>query len=559
MKSLNEENERMKKLMGFTYEDNSHNNLSEEFITESLNEQKKNKGGGFSIGRKGINRMGRTGGYVDFSYDIDPIKLNIDWDREKGEELETEEDLLNKMDKELSKDKGYNSLTAEQKRMIATGFWGGVKKIVSDNLKDVVDKKQRRNLKKFFKKSNRWDFDIFKVKGLEKCTSKENCKSGKFQKASSISLTTTNYSDPKIPKNKSSEIEANAKLQMNEVIANNSSVDVITKQNVTQTLQQNPLISENNLNPFIIKDSGKGEGDHLEVIVPYQKYTVKYKKISDDEQYLQTIDLDELDTGKLPVNFAPLKYEIKSKDASTVRNSIINKLRSYPVPTDIKLKGEYKTVGDLVDAGIGKINISTINLIGAASNVYGGKKLEPTHDINGNPIPGGRTVKDIQNDPNSTDNDKKNIKLGGQRLKSMNDLVISLIKSVPWLMGNKQTSMIPSLKIIDTGGKADEAGQYTQVILDGVIQVIEDKVKEGEGVLGGKFELKRIVLDFEGKPKSDFLMNLTGGIKARLDGGPSKDSRYMKKGPGGTLRQRSTKHMNKKKWTDGSSWTRRRG
>ena len=54
-------------------------------------------------------------------------------------------------------------------------------------------------------------------------------------------------------------------------------------------------------------------------------------------------------------------------------------------------------------------------------------------------------------------------------------------------------------------------------------------------------------------------MNLTGGLKARLDAGPSKDSRYMKKGPGGTLKHRSNKHMNKKKWTDGSSWTRRRG
>jgi len=37
MKSLNEEQKRMRKLMGFTYKDNSHDILSEQTINEAVN------------------------------------------------------------------------------------------------------------------------------------------------------------------------------------------------------------------------------------------------------------------------------------------------------------------------------------------------------------------------------------------------------------------------------------------------------------------------------------------------------------------------------------------
>ena len=74
MKPLTKEQIRIKELMGFTYKDNSHDILSEQNFKNSLTEQDdkpKKKRGGFSLGKSDINIFGRTGGHVDFNWEID--------------------------------------------------------------------------------------------------------------------------------------------------------------------------------------------------------------------------------------------------------------------------------------------------------------------------------------------------------------------------------------------------------------------------------------------------------------------------------------------------------
>tara|TARA_B100000900_G_scaffold266170_1_gene227113 strand:+ start:7703 stop:9376 length:1674 start_codon:yes stop_codon:yes gene_type:complete len=553
MKSLNEEQKRMRELMGFTYEDNSHNILSEEFINKSLNEQKKTKGGGFSLGKSDINIFGRTGGHVDFNWEIDPLKVNIDWDKEAGVALESEDDLLNKMNQELGKKEGYGNLTADQKRKVAIGFFNGIKKIVKDNLKGVVDKKQRRNFKKFFKKSNRWEFDIVDVK-LEGCKSAAACRKEKLSLLDEIKLQYTQYEAPDIPKNDGAQIASNTKQQLDSIIDNNTSLDAVIKSKPSQIIDQNPLITSNNLMPFKIDDIPTEDAGDLEVVFAYQKQKIKYKKISDDKQSVITIDLDDLTTGKLPIDFAAMKHEIKSGDAQKVRQAIIDVIRKVPVtlPESSKSENKNTTIGEIVDLGNGFVNISTINLIGAASNAWGGK-LEATHDISGNKLPGGRSVNDIFKDPKSKEGDKLNIELGRKRLNSMRNLIVPFIQKTSWLKPSKQTRIVPELKIIDTGGVPNRKGQYTEVILDGTLQIQETKFQRGTGSLTGKFGGQKIILDFKGKPKRDFDINIGGGMRFNKTSSPSKNSRYFKKklfGKG--LKQRTTKHGMKKRWFDGS-------
>ena len=555
MKSLNEEQKRMRELMGFTYEDNSHNILSEEFINKSLNEQKKTKGGGFSLGKSDINIFGRTGGHVDFNWEIDPLKVNIDWDKEAGVALESEDDLLNKMNQELGKKEGYGNLTADQKRKVAIGFFNGIKKIVNDNLKGVVDKKQRRNFKKFFKKSNRWEFDIVDVK-LEGCKSAGACRKEKLSLLDEIKLQYTQYETPEIPKDDGTQIASNTKQQLDYIIDNNTSLDAVIKSKPSKIIDQNPLITKSDLMPFKIDDIPTEDAGDLEVVFAYQKQKIKYKKISDDKQSVITIDLDDLTTGKLPIDFAAMKHEINSGDAQKVRQAIIDVIRKVPVtlPESSKSENKNTTIGEIVDLGNGFVNISTINLIGAASNAWGGK-LEATHDISGNKLPGGRSVNDIYKDPKSKEGDKLNIELGRKRLNSMRNLIVPFIQKTSWLKPSKQTRIVPELKIIDTGGVPNRKGQYTEVILDGTLQIQEKNIEKGKAVLTGKFGGQKIILDFKGKPKRDFGINIGGGMKVNSRATPSRNSRYFKKklfGKG--LKRRTKSHGDKKRWYDGSKF-----
>lgn len=555
MKSLTEEQKRMRDLMGFTYEDNSHNILSEEFISKSLNEQKKTKGGGISLGKSDINIFGRTGGHVDFNWEIDPLKVDIDWDKEAGVALESEDDLLNKMNEELGGEEGYGNLTADQKRKVAIGFFNGIKKIVNDNLKGVVDKKQRRNFKKFFKKSNRWKFDIADVK-LEGCKNTTACRKEKLSLLDEIKFKYTQYEAPDIPKNDGAQIASNTKQQLDSIIDNNTSLDAVIKSKPSKIIDQNPLITSNNLMPFKIDDIPTEDAGDLEIVFAYQKQKIKYKKIKDDEQSVITIDLDDLTTGKLPIDFAAMKHEINSGDTQKVRQAIIDVIRKVPVtlPESSKSQNKKTTIGEIVDLGNGFVNLSTINLIGAASNAWGGK-LEATHDISGNKLAGGRTVNDIYKDPKSKEGDKLNIDLGRKRLNSMRNVIVPFVQKTPWLKASKQTRVVPELKIIDTGGVPNRKGQYTEVILDGTLQIQETKFQKGTGVLTGEFAGQKIILDFTGKPKRDINLNIGGGMRINKTSSPSKNSRYFKKklfGKG--LKRRSSSHGDKKRWYDGSKF-----
>ena len=519
-------------------------------MTEQDDKPKK-KRGGFSLGKSDINIFGRTGGHVDFNWEIDPLTIDIDWDKEAGVALESEDDLLNKMNEELGGEEGYGNLSADQKRKVAIGFFNGIKKIVNDNLKGVVDKKQRRNFKKFFKKSNRWEFDIVDVK-LEGCESAAACRKEKLSLLDEIKFKYTQYEAPDIPKNDGAQIAANTKQQLDDIINNNTSLDAVIKSKPSKIIDQKPLITSNDLMPFKIDDIPTEDAGDLEIVFAYQTQKVKYKKISDDKQNIITIDLDEISTGKLPINFAAMKYEINSGDAQKIRQSIIDVIRAVPVklPESSKSQNKNTTIGEIVDLGNGFVNLSTIKLIGAASNTWGGK-LEATHDISGNKLPGGRTTNEIYKDPKSKEGDRLNIDLGRKRLNSMRNIIVPFVQKTSWLKPSKQTRVVPELRVVDTGGKTDPKGQYTEVILDGTLQIQETKFQKGTGKLTGEFAGQKIILDFKGKPKRDMNINLGGGMRVNKSASPSRNSRYFKKklfGKG--LKRRSKSHGEKKRWFD---------
>jgi len=126
---------------------------------ETLNEQVKrvkfNPSVSVRTGNKHPRSWGKHGGSAE-------AYLNLDYKRYKevDEEIKTGADLLAKMNKHLAGKADWKKIPAEIKTMLANGFNEFIQTAAESEFIKKLSRKKRRDLRKFFKKGQRWSFTI---------------------------------------------------------------------------------------------------------------------------------------------------------------------------------------------------------------------------------------------------------------------------------------------------------------------------------------------------------------------------------------------------------------
>ena len=114
--------------------------------------------------RKSFN-LGTMFGNKEFNFrgkqrDPGSINFGFSYDKELDEDLNTVGDVMSKMNSELGIDEEYKKLPYNTKYMLATGFFNAITTLVNGQKLPKEDRQEVKKIKKFFKKSQRWKFNI---------------------------------------------------------------------------------------------------------------------------------------------------------------------------------------------------------------------------------------------------------------------------------------------------------------------------------------------------------------------------------------------------------------
>ena len=118
-----------------------------------VSEQKVKKGGftiGGQFGEKDFNIRGRQ-------RSASTAALSFDYEKELDKGLDTAGDVLSKMLNEIDDDI-FKKLTPETKNMFAEGFYNAIEGLIAGQKVNKEDKDAVKKIRKFFKKSQRWQF-----------------------------------------------------------------------------------------------------------------------------------------------------------------------------------------------------------------------------------------------------------------------------------------------------------------------------------------------------------------------------------------------------------------
>jgi hypothetical protein len=443
--------------------------------------QTKSKSIGFATDR-GRNRVrGKERGDVRGG-------INYSVTKEKDVELITPNDMLRKMSADLAESAEYKQLSIDIKTKLAEGYHDALLSILNSDFIQKLTIAQKRDMRKFFRKSQRWNFVTRPVNEDEYL---------KFKIQSNTELTPDQIKEAGMIINQST----------NDINIANSSTDTIiaTKANSIRIMNDDLEYSTREKDPLqtIMVTVEKGFGQ-------------KQLKAPSSDTFIQPITLTT------PINTEVFKtgaFDVKA--ASEMVKTILTQILDQQFTVKSKKTSVTKTGREIVNGG-GIFTAMTFNVISSASNFWGGE-VDYTHEND------GRQVK-YSSQLDKSGNAGKNYKLSEKRNYELQNAVASQLNKIPWFnMNTVDTSN--DVRVTNTGGKVDDGpagkgrdkskfpnpGQYAQFELSIGGSISYSEEKEGTYSRTGSFEQFMIELQYIGKRETK--RSLTGSL---VTSGPTK-------------------------------------
>lgn len=514
--------------------------------------RKKFNFGGEIKGQKNPRLWGRFGSGAR-------VDLGIDYKRYKeiDKELNSASDLLEKMNEDIGGNKDWSMIPPNVKSALANGF-NEFLQVASNSeaLKNLFKtRKERRDLRKFFKKSQRWKFQIVDLKN--NLTEPEEGK----KRASKIKpeLTVTYPQGEGAPSEE--EIQTQIRETLNEVNMANCEGSAIAAPSCNALVGQSFTVNEDDGTSYtlvqpVVREVTKGA---LQTAVVYEMITPATYKRSDAGVW-QLQDDKEIVIPNEDSGFAAGSDKVNTTYVDKVVQNIYNQLMNTTFDLKDKKTGKVlvsKTGRDIVEDIAGgltgsKIVFQSIDTISSASNVWSGKKpLDFTHKND------GTKVKEFSELP-TTGEDKSNLNLAIKRNNNLTMAVMSALSHMPGIKTYSDFEYSQEVRVTDTGGKTDEnrdkstyqnPGQYAGFKATFHAYVEEGIVKAEKKGVKGKLGQSLIKLVWIGKKDTGIDLN----FDFNFDFWPGTTNRILHKNiftgqlePGGSWWSKNLRGYNKR-------------
>ncbi len=473
--------------------------------SENILLEKKEKSIGVKIGGGHSNLMDKTRGYVDLS-------ANFVYD--ENLELSKPINVIAKMNQELSDEPAYNALNGEQRTALGEAFYYALEQIQNDprtyanQAGSREEKKDIKKLKKFLKKSQRWEFIM---------------------------------DDEVIPSEyKSVPISVVADVQAEELNDLKNAINENLKQDFDNECKPEYLLS--NQQQVFAGNDEEGtmnfatiDKPMLSFVFSYQSENIKAAQLRDESKEAVS-SFARVEIPQLQLTFNPGKSDatiFKDKVMKHIYDTLYKTEITYQTP---KKNTETKTIGEMIECNRTmscdmqyKIEITSLNVTSSASNTWTGTdvlKYSLTNDGEYTDIldekgekMGGYSYEELVA---LGGNDSKNALLAKDRANSLANVIkAQLSKNTDVLLGGKFSDQITlDPQVTDTGGQLDSVsgmkpGQYAEFSLGVSVTAIGSIKRSAQSELTGEIANKCIRLNYIG---SNFgwtvKLNWGGSLKA---------------------------------------------
>jgi hypothetical protein len=482
---------------------------------ETLNEQVKrvkfNPSVSVRTGNKHPRSWGKHGGSAE-------AYLNLDYKRYKevDEEIKTGADLLAKMNKHLAGKADWKKIPAEIKTMLANGFNEFIQTAAESEFIKKLSRKKRRDLRKFFKKGQRWSFTIVDLN-----YAKEKEEGEKKTVKLKSELTVTFPSGENAPTEEEIQAEINASLYQINVA--NCEAAAIAAPTCNGLITQNVTLTEEDGTPYTVAQATnvRVQKNPMETVVVYELATPATYTKTEAMPYT----LEETKEIVIPNEASGFKAGKADVNTSYV-DSTVQKIYNQLMTTIFELKDKdgkvrmTKTGRDLVEesyAGTGsKIMLDYMEVVSSASNLWSGKKLDFTHAND------GTKVKEINQLPTSG-GDKANTTLAMDRNRNLTAAVLAALEKLPGIERYSEFELGQEVRITDTAGFADgdpnkpsthpNPGQYAGFKVGFFAKASDTAVKAAKTGIKGRVGQSVVKLVWLGKKDKDITWNFDIGFE----------------------------------------------
>jgi len=452
--------------------------ITDNLLTEGDEKKKVGFSIGTEFGNKEFNFRGKQ---------RDPGRMSLDFSYEKqlDKGLDTVGDVLGKMNSELNGDEEFKKLPSETKIMLATGFYNAITLLIDGQNLPKDDKERVRKIKKFFKKSQKWKFEI--VEPTEELISTVEVKVKSNGDITSLESLNTLMS-----------------TEISNLNASNSNEGTILSKRAS----------------YFSYDSKLGDVSSL----PLQK-SVMSTLFARASKPLKTTELSPekilQDRGELNVVMPriPGKYAKGSSDPSAFFKGLMGSILNEIYKSEVTIGGETKTVKEMIDCGTENceskytIRVSNATIVSSASNTWTTEVLDFTHNNNGDKIKDVTEISPSGKNPN-------NLKLAKNRANNLIQLVMQDLGKTPGLnlQPNWTDAVTMEIRVTDTGGKVDElrdktthpnTGQYSEISIGFTVFRTKDKKVSSNNQLSGTISQRIITLKYVGGEGADINLNLS--------------------------------------------------
>jgi hypothetical protein len=490
--------------------------ITDNLLTEGAEKKRRGFSLGTEFGDKEFNFRGKQ---------RDPGRMSLDFSYEKqlDKGLDTVGDVLGKMNSELNGDEEFKKLPSETKIMLATGFYNAITLLIDGQNLPKEDKEGLRKIKKFFKKSQKWKFEI--VAPAEEEISTVNIKVKSKGDITSLESLNTLMS-----------------TEISSLNASNSNEGVILSRSAS----------------YFSYDSKLGDVSSL----PLQK-SVMSTLFARASKPLKTTELspEKIENNRVELNVVmpriPGKYAKGSSDPGEFFKGLMSSILNEIYKSEVTIGGETKTVKEMIDCGTENcesqytINVTNATIVSSASNTWTTEVLDFTHKNSGDKIKDITEISPSGKNPN-------NLKLAKNRANNLIQLVMLDLGKTPGLKlsTNWTDSVTMETRVTDTGGKVDELrdkttypnpGQYSEISIGFTIIRSKDKRVSASNQLSGTISQRFITLRYVGGEGADINLNLS------IEPPTKTKSLYLKKGifgdqhlSSGETRRRMNQQQNKR-------------
>ena len=441
----------------------------------------KGKSIGFQTDRQRNRVRGKSKGQMVGGIDYSVTKEN-------DIELVSPNDMLAKMSKDLAESEEYQKLPIDVKTRLAEGYYNALLSILNSDFIQKLSQTQKRDLKKFFRKSQRWNFITHPLMENENL---------RFKIQSNTELTPEQIKEAGVIINQA----------VNDINVANSEAGTITAD------QANGIRIFNGDLEYINRKKSPLTTIMLNITKGFGQ---KQLKAAASNTFIKPITLTT------PINtevFKTGKFDVKA--ASDMVKNVQNQILNQQFTVTSGKTSVTKTGREIVEGG-GRFNINIFNVISSASNYWAGV-TDYSHENNGTEVKDFKSV-------DAAGNSGKNKNLAITRNRMLQNAVALELNKIPWI--NMDTvDVFNDVRVTNTGGKVDDGpegtgrdkskfpkpGQYAQfeLTIGGAITYSEEK----PGVYSNSGEFNQFVIELQYIGKRETKRSLTASLTTT---GPTK-------------------------------------